>query len=33
MIFGMKHRKWQKNPQGIGVSKAGMMLRFGGISN
>jgi hypothetical protein len=33
MIFGMKHKKEQKKPREIGVSKAGTMLRFGGISN
>jgi len=33
VIFGMKHKNGQKQLQGIGVSKAGMMLRFGGISN
>jgi hypothetical protein len=33
MIFGMKHKKGQKRPREIGVSKAGMMLQFGGISN
>jgi hypothetical protein len=31
VIFGMKHRKGQKNPRGIGVSKAGMMLWFEGF--
>jgi len=32
-IFGMKHKKKQKKPREIGVSKAGTTWRFGGISN
>jgi hypothetical protein len=31
VIFGMKLKKGQKKPREIGVSKAGTMLRFGGI--
>jgi len=33
VIFGVKHKKRQKNPQEIGVSKAGTTWRFEGISN
>jgi len=33
VIFDMKHKKGQKKPREIGVSKAGTMLQFGGISN
>jgi len=31
--FGMKHKKRQKQPREIMVSKAGTTWRFGGISN
>jgi hypothetical protein len=33
VIFGMNHKKGQKKPREIEVSKAGMTWRFGGISN
>jgi hypothetical protein len=33
VIFGMNHKKGKKKPREIGVSKAGTIWRFGGISN
>jgi len=33
VIFGMKHKKRQKKPREIRVSKAGMTWRFEGILN